>query len=455
MLYYKNMEISAQTFKEAKKVHIIGIGGSGISGIARFLNSRGVHVTGSELSAYSTTEALEREGITVHVGQDESQIPEGTELVIYTVARQENNAGLTTARERGIPTITYPQSLSYISADHTTIAVAGTHGKTTTTAMLGELFMDSGLSPTIIVGSVMARTKSNFVAGTSEYFIVEACEYRRSFLNLTPTITCITNIDADHLDYYEGGMADIQKAFVELLGRSVKGGVCITDTQHPNIVPVVERVRASRPDITFVDYTKYYDRAFALQLTALGQHNKKNAAVALAVADARGIDLAMAEQSLTTFAGTSRRFEYKGLTESGAQVYDDYAHHPTEIAATLEAATSNFPNQRIVAVFQPHLYSRTREHFEQFVSAWKSVDEVWFMPIYAAREVLDPSIDHTQLTKRAVEQGMKAHAGGTFEETAAALQADLKKDDICLVLGAGSITDLASMLVSKPVHEVS
>ncbi len=436
-------------------MYIIGIGGAGTSAIARMLVGRGVSVSGSDQSASITTEALEREGITVHIGADASWISADADLVIYAVAILDTNPELLAARERGIPTITYPQSLSYISADHTTIAVAGTHGKTTTTAMLGELFMDSGLSPTIIVGSVMARTKSNFVAGTSEYFIVEACEYRRSFLNLTPTVTCITNIDADHLDYYEGGMADIQKAFVELLERSVKGGVCITDMRHPNIAPVIEQVRRSRPDITFVDYTKYYDRAFALQLTALGQHNKKNAAVALAVADARGIDLAMAEKSLMTFAGTSRRFEYKGLTENGAQVYDDYAHHPTEIAATLEAATSNFPNQRIVAVFQPHLYSRTREHFEQFVSAWKSVDEVWFMPIYAAREPHDPSINHEQLAKRAVEQGIKAHVGGTFEETAAVLRADLKKDDICLVLGAGSITDLASMLVSKQVHAVS
>lgn len=449
------MEVSAETFWGAKKVHIIGIGGSGLSAVARMLHKRGARVTGSDQAASSTTEALGREGMTVHIGQDATHVPGDAELVIYTVAIPDTNPELVAARARSIPAITYPQSLSYISKAHTTIAVAGTHGKTTTTAMIGGMFMDAGLSPTIVVGSIMAKTGSNFVAGDGEYFVVEACEYKRSFLNLTPTITCITNIDEDHLDYYTGGLPDIQQAFIELLERSVPNAVCVTDVQHPNIVPVIEHIKQNRPDIRFVDYTSYIERISKMTLAVPGQHNKKNAAVALAVAALRGLDVSVAEKSLASFPGTARRFEYKGLTPSGALVYDDYGHHPTEIAATLEAATSHFAGRRIVAVFQPHLYSRTREHFEEFASVWKPINEVWFAPIYAAREALDPSVNHQQLAKRAEELGIRAHAAASFEDATHQLLETLQKDDVCLVVGAGDVTEIAAALVSKPSHAVS
>jgi UDP-N-acetylmuramate--alanine ligase len=421
----------------AKNIHFIGIGGIGISAIARMLLLEGKNVSGSDMSESKAVEELRKFGAKINIGHSAGNIPKDTDLVIYTIAIDKENPELKEVVNRNIKKLTYPETLKEISKNKYTIAVSGTHGKTTTTAMIAKIMIDVGLDPTVIVGSFLKGHNSNFIAGKSKYFIVEACEYRRSFLNIKPTIALITNIDNDHLDYYKD-IADIQSAFKEFITQVGDNGHIITDIKNKAVCPVLKNIKGN-----IINSKDYFQSKLKLKIP--GEHNKEDASLALAVADILGIDKKLAKKSLEEFSGTWRRFEYKGITKNGVLVYDDYGHHPTEIKATLAGAREFFGKKKIFVAFQPHLYSRTKILLNDFSKAFKDADEVLIAPIYAAREKLDPTITSEILAKKI--KNTKALAFNDFGEIEEYLSKKLKNGNVLITVGAGDIYKIGENLL--------
>ncbi len=326
---------------DIKKVHFIGIGGIGMSGLARLFLHEGKEVSGSDRAPSDITRALEAEGVTFFDSQGANNIATDIDLVVYTEAMPHDHEELVTAREAGITTVNYFEALGMVANEYYLIAVAGSHGKTTTTAMLIDICEDAGLDPSAIVGSLRAKTKSNYRAGKSKYFIVEACEYKRDFMSLEPDILVITNIEHEHVDYYKD-LESVQTAFRELALKVPEDGYVIANLSDQNVTSVVAGLSCM-----VVDYRPYINPLRAMMMPGL--HNQMNAAAAIAAAEKVGITLHDAEQSLAHFAGTWRRFEYKGEC-NGAKVYDDYGHHPTEIKATIQGARELNPDKKITIV---------------------------------------------------------------------------------------------------------
>jgi UDP-N-acetylmuramate--alanine ligase len=422
-------------FKNIKKVHFIGIGGIGISAIARMFLLEGKIVTGSDRAASEVTEALEKAGIKIFLEQRPENIHPQTDLIIYTVAIPADNPELKAAQKAGIPCITYPQALGIVSKDKFTIAVSGAHGKTTTTAMIAKMLMDAGLDPTVVVGSLMKNETtgawSNFVAGKGKYLVAEACEYRRSFLNLSPKILVITNIDDDHLDYYKD-IEDIKSAFKEMVEKIPADGYLVCDMELPHIEEVAKQAKC-----TVMDYEVFGNQN--LRLKVPGAHNISNAAAALAVADILGIKRKNAEKSLENFSGTWRRFEHKGTTKTGVEIYDDYGHHPTEVKATLAGAREFFGDKKITVIFQPHLFSRTKQHLEEFGKAFKDANEVILAPIYPARELFDPSISSDMVAEKILATGIPAQVFITPADIKNYISTTSASGDVVITMGAGDI----------------
>jgi UDP-N-acetylmuramate--alanine ligase len=426
-------------FSKIKTVHFIGIGGIGISAIARMMSLEGKKITGSDRDASEVTHALEEQGISVTIGQKAENITKGTDLVIYTVAIPDTNPELKKARDLGIETITYPQALGIISKDKFTIAVSGTHGKTTTTAMIAKMLIDAKMDPTVIVGSFLKDQKSNFIAGKSKYLVVEACEYKRSFLNLHPNILVITNIDDDHLDYYKD-IEDIKSAFIELVEQTDKSGSLVCDLELPHLEAVAKKAKC-----TVVDYELFGD--INLKLKVPGDHNLSNAAAVLAVADVLSIPRAKAKKSLEGFSGTWRRFEHKGETKGGVIIYDDYGHHPTEVKATLKGARDMFPDKKILVIFQPHLYSRTKQHVDDFAHSFTDANQIVIAPIYAAREPEDKTISSAILSDKIIMNDGNSIALPDFKAIENYVHENTKKGDVVITMGAGDIYKVAEHLV--------
>ncbi|KKW10321.1 MAG: UDP-N-acetylmuramate-L-alanine ligase [Parcubacteria group bacterium GW2011_GWA2_49_9] len=469
-------------FSKTKTVHFIGIGGIGTSAIARMFLLEGKRVSGSDMAESEVTEGLREAGATIFINESDAEkgrplrqraplfeVPSDTELVIYTIAIPQEHAELVEAKKRGIPVISYPEALGVISKEKYTIAITGTHGKTTTTAMIAKILMDAGLDPTVIVGSFLLDVppllskeglgvvatpsqsppwkggevrRTNFVAGKSKYLVVEGCEYCRSFLNLSPSVLVITNIDADHLDYYRD-MEDIISAFVELSQKLPKDGYLILDSHAPNVEAVVKQSPCQNGDFAVLKLPE----GFKLHIP--GAHNLLNAKAALGVAKVLGIPDEKALASLSAFRGTWRRFEYRGKASNGALVYDDYGHHPTEIEATLQGTREMFPTQKIVVVFQPHLYSRTKQHLEGFASAFKEAGSVILLPIYPAREKDSGDINSQMVVDEIKKQGKDAQLVATFAEAASLAQTLCGAGDLIITLGAGETNRVADILVSS------
>lgn len=433
---------------KVKKPYFLGIGGIGISAIARMFLGEGKKVHGSDLNDSEIVAELRKAGAEITVGQSIDLIPKDADLIVYSIAIEKYEPKLLAeARKRGVPVLSYPEILGIVSKDKFTIAVSGTHGKTTTTAMIAKILIDAGLDPTVIVGSLLKnsdlkKARSNFIAGKSKYLVVEACEYQRSFLNINPTIAVVTNVDNDHLDYYKD-IPDIARAFGEFVAKVPKRGYVVTNAKDKNIKMAIKNATQK-----IVDYGEFRQQGIKLKLP--GTHNKENAAAALAVAHLLEIDKNRALKSLEEFVGTWRRFEYKGKTGVGALVYDDYGHHPTEIRATLAGARELYPKARIVVVFQPHLFSRTKLLLDDFARAFSDADQVLLAPIYAAREAFDQTISSAVLAKRLERLGKKQVSA--FSELAAiekSLRKELKKDDVLITMGAGEANKIADTLVEK------
>jgi len=417
-----------------KKAHFVGIGGIGMSGLARLLMHRGIRVSGSDRELTDITKALEAEGAQVLSGHSADNIPKSTDAVIYSPAVPEDNPERSQAREQKISEYSYPEMLGVISEHPFTIAVAGTHGKTTTTAMIAHILKDTKINPTVIVGSLLTDSKSNFVAGGDDYFVVEACEYRRSFIHIHPNILVITNIEADHLDYYKD-LDDVIHAFNELVRKVPEEGFIVCDIEDENVQQALVGVSAG-----VVNYTLYIDD---VELSIAGEHNKQNAAAAVAVADV----LDISDTNLESFSGTWRRFEKRGTLTTGAELYDDYAHHPTEISATLKAFKEKYPDKNIVVIFQPHLHSRTEHFFNDFVLSLSTADRIITAPIYEARIENRSEMSSNELA----EALSKVHSNVThydsFDDIVDEINKSTDEDDVVITMGAGDIVQVAEKLV--------
>lgn len=472
------------------KVHFIGIGGIGMSALARMLKSFCLEVSGSDSSESEITKDLMGEGINIFIGHDKKNIPIDAECVIYTLAISKDNPEFVEAKERKLPMYTYAQMLGSVSAGMYTIAISGTHGKTTTTAMTYYALRESGISPNLVVGSLIKEKnkKTNFVSGKDNFFVVEACEYKKSFLNLSPTILAITNIEADHLDFYKD-LEDVKSAFMEMADLVPDDGAIVCDFEDRNLKEIIEKHGIFNRDfnlknldknkispknsmisgkcINYRDYIKDVPELFVI-----GEHNIKNAAVALAIADFFNtkfdkkpdsnfyLDYEKAKIGLQNFRGTWRRMEFRGQNKNGAIIYDDYGHHPTEIRATLSALNQKFPDKNLKVFFQPHLYSRTKTLFDDFVKVFNeffgkentrskkndrsenfakeenkiSENKLYILPIYFAREKNDPDIS----SKKLAEAIGGAVALKDFSEAKNVIS-KAGKNDLILSLGAGDV----------------
>lgn len=393
-----------------KKIHMTGIGGIGMSALAQYYAHEGAAVSGSDREESPITAMLARKGIKVIVGQKKENVSEGAELLVYSDAVPADNPERAQATALGIPQQSYFEALGEVAKHKRTIAVAGTNGKTTTTAMLGRMLVEAGLDPTVIVGSIVSEWESNFRAGKSDLLVVEACEYKNHFLNFTPEILVITNIEFDHTDFFKS-LTEVQASFGEARRNAKK------------VIDAAVYARESTPE-----------------LLVPGEFNKENARAAKAAAKilAPGVADAVWDRSLKSYKGTWRRFEYKGELPGGAVLYDDYAHHPTAIARTIAAAREKFPGKRIAVFFHPHLYSRTRDLFDDFAGALAKADEAYVLPVYAAREPFDAAVSHKALAAAATAKGGHVQPLSDFQ-AATALLRELPADTIAFTMGAGDI----------------
>lgn len=421
------------------RIHFIGIGGIGMSALARHFLAEKKVVGGSDRTLSPLTKALNGEGIQIFGEQVASNITKDIELVVYTEAMSKDHEEMVAAKKLGVPMLNYFEALGLAMNPYYLIAVAGTHGKTTTTAMITDIFEHLGKDPTAIIGSLRAKTKSNYRLGKSKYAIVEACEYKRDFLSLRPDILVITNLEFEHVDYYKD-LKDVQAAFRTLAEQVNEGGVVVANTTDPNITPVVAGLT-----VPVVNYLDLLD--LQLPLKQPGMHNRFNAAAALAVARREKLDLEQAKEALSHFTGTWRRFEYKGEC-NGALVYDDYAHHPTEIRATIDAARELYPDRKLTIAFQPHTFTRTKTLFTDFAKAFGLADAVVLLPIYAAREQNESGVSSRELSVKALEFSRDAR----FVESVAAAEEYFRKtltdQDVLVVMGAGDVSELATLLVN-------
>jgi UDP-N-acetylmuramate--alanine ligase len=405
------------------KVYCIGVGGIGLSALARYYKHKGYEVSGSDMADSALIQTLVQEGIHVDIGHRKENIQDGTDLVVYTIAVSDMNEDLVRARELGCARMTYPEALGEITKEKTTIAVCGTHGKTTTTAMTYHALKACGINPTVIVGSLLAGVGTNFIAGDSEFIVVEACEYRRSFLNLHPKHIIVTNIDADHLDYYKD-ISDIHDAFQEFADKVPSDGYMVAHGGS-DLLTQGKKIDADSIDIN------------GIMLSVIGKHNQANAQLVIALLRELGLPEEKIREGLKEFKGTWRRLEYKGKTAKGIDVYDDYGHHPTELRATIDALKEKYGNRLIYIFFQPHLFSRTKMFMESFADVLKNADRVYLMPIYAARELDDGTVTSSMLMERINELGGSA----SLLDTALALSPTIEAFDdpriVAVNIGAG------------------
>lgn len=420
------------------RVHIIGIGGIGLSALARHFLVEKKIVSGSDRTLSDITKKLSEEGVQVFGEQSAENITKDIELVIYTEAMSKNHEEMKAAKEMGIPMVNYFQALGMAMNPYYLIAVAGTHGKTTTTAMLTDIFEETGKDPTAVIGSLRAKTKSNYRTGKSKYAIVEACEYKRDFLHLKPDVLIITNLEYDHPDYYKD-LEDVQSAFRKFAKQVHDTGVVIANTSDANVAPVIKDLH-----VPVLNYIEELD--LDLSLKQPGFHNRLNAAAALTVAKHEKISVDEAKEALSNFTGTWRRFEYKGEI-NGAPVYDDYAHHPTEIRAAIEAVREMYPDRKLTIVFQPHTYTRTKALFDEFAKSVGLADSVILLPIYAAREKNTSGVSSRELSVKALEYIQNAFYIETFEAVLEKLRRELTGNDVVVAMGAGDIPRLAKDLV--------
>ena len=444
-------------------IHFIGIGGISMSGLAAVLLNHGYTVSGSDSHSSALTEELSSKGCVISYPQSADNITEDTDAVVYTAAIHPDNPEYVRAAELGIELVTRAELLGIIMSKYSeSVAIAGTHGKTTTTGMLSHVLMEADKDPVISIGGILPSIGSNIRIGNGNTFVTEACEYTDSFLSLFPKYSIILNVEAEHLDYfktYENVRASFAK-FASQTGDTVvingDAGALIQPSDTLSVITYgLDPSYDVHPgDVTcgadgFPVFTAYRGEAplFEVKLSVRGMHNVSNALAVIAVSLAMGISDEAIVKGLSSFSGTKRRFEIKGKV-GGFTVVDDYAHHPTEIKATLTAAKS-FPANRIVCVFQPHTYSRTKTFLHDFADALSLADVVVLADIYAAREAFDDTISSKDIKDLLTEKGVEAYYFSDFSEIEKFLLKKCIDGDLLITMGAGNIVDIADHLTGS------
>lgn len=454
-------------FKKPIHIHFIGIGGISMSGLAEILLKEGFTVSGSDSRESPLTRQLESKGAQIFYGQKASNIIDGIDAVVYTAAIQRENAELIEAVARKIPTLTRAELLGQLMTNYETpIAVSGTHGKTTTTSMISHILLEGDVDPTISVGGILQAIGGNIRVGDSETFITEACEYTNSFLHFSPKISVILNIEEDHLDFFKD-LEDIRKSFHQFAALLPSDGTLVINgdiTDYPQIYAglvcdvvtyglssdfdyAAENISYSETGTVSFDLLKHGEKVEHIVLSVTGDHNVSNALSAIAVAELLGLSMETIKAGLLAFCGTDRRFEYKGKLD-GITIVDDYAHHPTEIEATLKAA-KHYPHEKLWCVFQPHTYTRTKAFFHEFAEALSHADHIVLADIYAARETDDLGVSSADLADAICRLGTDAHYFPTFADIESFLTKNCSNGDLLITMGAGDVVNIGEDLLKR------
>ncbi len=454
-------------FREPIHIHFIGIGGISMSGLAEILLEENFTVQGSDARESELTRHLEKKGITVFYGQRASNIIDGIDLVVYTAAIAEDNPEFAAARAKGLPMISRAELLGQIMDNYSrSIAVSGTHGKTTTTSMISQILLSADTDPTVTVGGILKAIDGNLRVGKSDVFISEACEYTNSFLHFYPKYSIILNVEAEHLDFFKD-IQDIRHSFRRFAENTQKDGVLIVNGEIENYRELTEGLSPRVITFGLNDSCDYYpkdisfDAGACATFTAMyrgsemmtvslgvpGIHNVSNALAAIALAVEMKLRQEDILKGLLAFGGADRRFQYKG-TVDGVTVIDDYAHHPTEIRATLKAA-ENYPHKRLVLVFQPHTYSRTKAFLDDFAEVLSMADIVVLADIFAAREKNTYGVSARDILVRLQQKGVDCHYFPSFEEIEKFLLKTCINNDLLITMGAGNIVTVGEHILGK------
>ena len=452
--------------KEVKHIYMIGIGGISMSGIAEILKTWGYEVSGSDRIESNQTKYLEEHGINVYIGQKKENITEDIDLVVYTAAINADNPELVEATRLKIPLMERGVFLGEITKLFPkTIGIAGTHGKTTTTSMVSSAFLAANLDPTIQVGAVLDLLNANYRVGKSPYLIIEACEYKDSFLNFHQESAIVLNIDNDHLDYFKN-MDNMMRSYQEYVSKLPENGVLVLNIEDERCKNLANYTKATvvtvgksnalwtYDNVTYneegypsfdVYYQDKFQKRFSLQVT--GEYNILNSLTCIALCSFYGIALDIIQKGLSSFSGASRRMEYKGLFED-AKVYDDYAHHPTEVKKTAEGILKKKFHESWV-VFECHSYSRFVTYLKEFAESLSLFDHIILADIYAARETNTIDANEEDLVGLLKENQKDAIHISSYEKIKDYLKERVKKEDVIITMGAGNITKLAEILVKE------
>jgi len=455
-------------YGKIKKLHFVGIGGIGMSGIAEILINMGYEVSGSDIRTSDTVKRLRELGATIHLGHKEDNV-QGTDVVVISAAIKDDNPEVAEAQELNIPVIPRAQMLAELMRLRYGIAVAGSHGKTTTTSLISAVLSHGGLDPTIVVGGKVKTLGTNARLGKGNFMVVEADESDGSFLLLSPVISVLTNIDEEHMDYYKT-IGELQAAFEAFLNKIPFYGVAVLCVDCPRV-----RVIASKFDKKFLTYgfgpeaelraedvvldgmSSRFNVVLrgtplgSVQLGVPGRHNALNALAAIAVGMELGMSFGAVRDGLAEFKGIDRRLQIKGRAND-VLVVDDYAHHPKEISVTIEALRNSMPG-RLVVIFQPHRYSRTQHLYNEFVASLQNIDKLFVMDIYPAGEKPIPGISSGALSESIKKAGNKnvVYLNGDADQITTVISSELKPNDIVLTLGAGNVWAVGEKLLGEIV----
>lgn len=453
------------------KVYFTGICGSSMNGLAILAKSCGAEVLGSDRNESDTSEYLRSNGITVFIGQTGENVTPDISLLVYTVAVGENNPEILKARSLGIPVIERASFLGILAGKHKfCLAVSGTHGKTTTTAMIASCLIEAGLDPAVHIGGNLPLIGGSVRPSEGDIFLTEACEYQRHLLKLSPDGAVITNVEFEHPDCYRD-LEDVKDTFRRFLASLPESGFAVICAQSRPAMDVSSSAKCRiityglKCDAPYADYTAdsivqkpgstefdVYEKGQFLthaEITVPGIHNVLNSLASFASCIALGASPSSVASGLSSFSGTGRRFELK-YTVNGVRLIDDYAHHPTEISATLDAARSRIqPGSKVIAIFQGHTYSRVRTYLDDFSSALRKADSVYVTDIYAAREPDPGDISGKTITQKFISDGVNARFSPSFSDIAAMIRSEMKPGDIVIALGAGTVNKILDIIASE------
>lgn len=454
-------------FDKPVHVHFIGIGGISMSGLAQILLDRGFTVSGSDRAQNELTTTLENLGAKIIIGQNSDNITDDIDVVVFTAAIHPDNAEYAAAAKKNIPMLTRAELLGQLMNNYdTAVAVSGTHGKTTTTSMLTEILLAEDCDPTISVGGILKSINGNIRVGNGPAFVTEACEYTNSFLSFFPTIGIILNVEEDHMDFFKD-INDIRNSFSKFANKIDKTGLLIinNDIENANEISnaaccktvtysickpsdyMAENISYDEFGHPSFDLIEYGNTTLHIELSVTGEHNISNSLAVIAAAREMNISDVAITSGLKSFGGTNRRFEYKGRL-ADVTIIDDYAHHPTEIKATLKAA-KNYPHNKIWCAFQPHTYTRTKAFFEEFAKALSLADNVLLLDIYAARETDTLGVSSELLAEEVRKYNNNVHYFPSFDEAENFLLTNCEKEDLVITMGAGDIVELGEHLLGK------